>query len=118
MDRAGGDAVGRCQAGLQRHFLLGEGGRAEGPPGQALGTRGRCRGRVVQVDRRSDGATREVPPESRREMASAESSKLEKQRLKPIGDGGGWFTLTWLAAPGRQCGERAGAPRGAGALGP
>lgn len=52
------------------------------------------------MDRRSDGATRKVLPESRREMASAESSKLEKQRFKPIVDGGGWFTLTWLAAPG------------------
>ena len=57
------------------------------------------------------------PPESRREMASAESSKLEKQRFKPIGDGRGWFTLTWLAEPGLQCGEQAGAPGGAGALG-
>ena len=56
MDRAGGDAAGRCQAGLQRHFLLGEAGRAEGAPGQALSTWGRCRGRVVHMDRRSDGA--------------------------------------------------------------
>lgn len=50
-------------------------------------------------------------------MARAESSRLEKERFKPIGDGGGWFTLTWLAALGRQCGEWAGAPGGAGALG-
>ena len=56
MDRAGGDAAGRCQAGLQRHFLLGVAGRAEGAPGQALSTWGRCRGRVVHMDRRSDGA--------------------------------------------------------------
>ena len=93
-------AACRCQAGLQRHFLLGEAGRTEGAPGPALSICGRCRGGLGQVDRRRHGATREVPPESQREMARAESSRLEKERFKSIGDGGGWFTLTWLAAPG------------------